>query len=50
MLELTSSLQIHGWRETNLMEQPDGEMHNDAGICFVLEPYEIKTFEIDLRC
>ncbi|OKP94262.1 alpha-mannosidase [Paenibacillus sp. P46E] len=48
-LELTSGLQIHGWRETNLMEQSDGEMHNDADICFVLEPYEIKTFEIDLR-
>ncbi|KGE16317.1 alpha-mannosidase [Paenibacillus wynnii] len=48
-LELTSGLQIHGWRETNLMEKPQGELIKDTPISFVLEPYEIKTFEIDLR-
>jgi alpha-mannosidase len=48
-LELTSDLRIHAWRECNLMEVPDGELLHDTPVTFTLEPYEIKTFEIDLR-
>lgn len=48
-LELTSDLRIHAWRECNLMEVPEGELLYDTPITFALEPYEIKTFEIDLR-
>lgn len=50
-LELTSDLRIHAWRETNLMERPEPgvELRKESTISFVLEPYEITTFEIDLR-
>ncbi|MFB9331145.1 alpha-mannosidase [Paenibacillus aurantiacus] len=48
-LVLTSDLRIAAWRETNLMEQPESEFREEASIAFVLDPYEIKTFEIDLR-
>ncbi|MFB5675939.1 alpha-mannosidase [Paenibacillus terreus] len=48
-LTITSDLQIVGWRECNLMEQTDEAMRLENEIQYVLEPYEIKTFEIDLR-
>ncbi|KKO50811.1 alpha-mannosidase [Paenibacillus sp. DMB20] len=47
-LVLESDFNIVSWRECNLMEQPEGEPQQDSVISFVLEPYEIKTFEIDL--
>ncbi|MFE4569445.1 alpha-mannosidase [Paenibacillus chitinolyticus] len=48
-LELTSDFRIASWRETNLMEKPEGPVVHDGTISFVLQPYEIKTFEIDLE-
>ncbi|GIP24090.1 alpha-mannosidase [Paenibacillus sp. J22TS3] len=48
-LTLESDLKIASWTECNLMEQPEGEVSTDPRITFVLEPYEIKTFEIDLK-
>lgn len=46
-LTLNSSFTISGWRECSLMEKPEGKMQT-GNISFVLEPYEIKTFEIEL--
>ncbi|GGJ30653.1 alpha-mannosidase [Paenibacillus hunanensis] len=47
-LTLTSELGITSYRECNLMEKPEGEDTAGDTIAFVLEPYEIKTFEIAL--
>ncbi|MFP4975820.1 alpha-mannosidase [Paenibacillus sp. CN-4] len=46
-LTLNSGFTISGWRECSLMEKPEGEMQTGT-ISFVLEPYEIKTFELEL--
>ncbi|MDP4098332.1 alpha-mannosidase [Paenibacillus sp. P96] len=48
-LTITSDLQIVGWRECNLMEVSDEAMRLESELQSVLEPYEIKTFEIDIR-
>ncbi len=47
-LTLTSELGVKSYRECNLMEKPEGEDIAGDTITFVLEPYEIKTFEIAL--
>ncbi len=47
-LTLTSELGVKSYRECNLMEKPEGEDTAGDTITFVLEPYEIKTFEIAL--
>ncbi|GGO00588.1 alpha-mannosidase [Saccharibacillus kuerlensis] len=48
-LTLESDLSIASWQACNLMEQPEGERWQEPQIDFVLEPYEIRTFLIDLR-
>ncbi|WP_017814569.1 alpha-mannosidase [Paenibacillus shenyangensis] len=48
-LMLDSTLPVTGYRECNLMEQPEQEFQHEVPIRFVLEPYEIKTFEIQLQ-
>ncbi|MEW4371829.1 alpha-mannosidase [Paenibacillus kandeliae] len=49
-LQLRSDLHIGSYRECNLMEKPEQEAwHEGDNIHFVLEPYEIKTFEIQLN-
>ncbi|RCX18189.1 alpha-mannosidase [Fontibacillus phaseoli] len=48
-LELDSDQRIVAWRECNLMEQSEEPWTASAGISFVLNPYEIKTFEIELK-
>lgn len=48
-LTLESDFLIASWRECNLMEQPEGEASTESRISFVLEPYEIRTFEVDLK-
>lgn len=47
--ELSSDLNIISWRECDLMERPDGDLQEGSSISFVLEPYEIKTFEINMN-
>ncbi|MCR8642523.1 alpha-mannosidase [Paenibacillus sp. N1-5-1-14] len=46
---MTSDLNIVSWQECNLMELPEGAVHAESAIEFVLEPYEIKTFMIDMK-
>lgn len=48
-LQLESDLTIAAWRECDLMERSEEEWQSNAAVSFVLNPYEIKTFEIDLR-
>ncbi|WP_458120120.1 alpha-mannosidase [Paenibacillus sp. Z6-24] len=48
-LTLDSSLAVAGYRECNLMEQPEQEFQRELPIRFVLEPYEIRTLEIELQ-
>ncbi|WP_411348041.1 alpha-mannosidase [Paenibacillus sp. WLX2291] len=49
-LQLHSELGITSYRECNLMEKPEQEDWTQAdSIQFVLEPYEIQTFEIQLN-
>ncbi|WP_019637993.1 alpha-mannosidase [Paenibacillus fonticola] len=48
-LTLESDLTLAAWRTCNLMEQPEGDWQHQSIINFVLEPYEITTFEIDLQ-
>ena len=47
-IDMTSDLNIISWQECNLMERPEGEVHTEPVITFVLEPYEIRTFEIEV--
>lgn len=47
-IDMTSDLKIISWQECNLMERPEGEVHTEPVITFVLEPYEIRTFEIEV--
>ncbi|HEY2495059.1 MAG TPA: alpha-mannosidase [Paenibacillus sp.] len=47
-MDMTSDLNIISWQECNLMERPDGDLQTEPVITFVLDPYEIKTFEIEL--
>ncbi|MEC0130863.1 MULTISPECIES: alpha-mannosidase [Paenibacillus] len=46
-IDMTSDLNIISWQECNLMERPEGEVHTEPVITFILEPYELKTFEIE---
>lgn len=49
-LQLHSDWHIGSYRECNLMEKPEQEAwHEGDTIDFILEPYEIKTFEIQLN-
>lgn len=48
-LRLESDLTIGAWRECDLMERSDQEWIATETVSFVLNPYEIKTFEIDLK-
>ncbi|ANF95609.1 alpha-mannosidase [Paenibacillus bovis] len=48
-LTLDSTLPVTGYRECNLMEQPEQEFQHALPIRFVLEPYEIRTLEIQLQ-
>lgn len=49
VLKLESDLRIASWQECSLMEVGDGNVQaGEDGIEFVLEPYEIRTFEIEL--
>lgn len=49
VLTIESDLTLSSWRTCNLMEQPEGEWQHKSSINFVLNPYEITTFEIDLQ-
>jgi alpha-mannosidase len=47
-IDMMSDLNIISWQECNLMERPEGEVHTEPVITFVLDPYEIRTFEIEV--
>ena len=44
---LTSDYEIVDWQEVNLMEKPEGPV-NQEPIEFTLNPYEIKTFSLNI--
>ncbi|MDO3412731.1 glycoside hydrolase family 38 C-terminal domain-containing protein [Saccharibacillus sp. CPCC 101409] len=48
-LTLGSDLEIASWQECDLLERPEGERRHEPQIPFVLEPYQIRTFAIELR-
>lgn len=48
VINMESDFNLVSWQACNLMEQPEGELQHNSLISFVLEPYEIKTFIIDL--
>ncbi|OWA37272.1 alpha-mannosidase [Saccharibacillus sp. O16] len=48
-LRLESDLTIASWQECDLMERPEGEREAGPSVSFTLEPYEIRTFVIELR-
>ncbi|NGZ78020.1 alpha-mannosidase [Saccharibacillus alkalitolerans] len=48
-LLLESDLHISSWQECDLMERPEGERGEGSAISFTLEPYEIRTFAVELR-
>ncbi|WP_172253395.1 alpha-mannosidase [Saccharibacillus deserti] len=48
-LALASDLTIASWQECDLLERPEGDRQVGTPIGFTLEPYEIRTFAIELR-
>jgi len=46
---ITSDLSITAWQECDLMERGIGGKKTDAKLEFDINPYEIKTFLIDLK-
>ncbi|MFC3884692.1 alpha-mannosidase [Bacillus songklensis] len=47
-VEMNSDLRIQSWQECNLMEQGVGEPITGEKITFEINPYEIKTFLVDV--
>jgi alpha-mannosidase len=47
-IEVNSGLKIKSWQECNLLEQPIGDSVTDEKITFEINPYEIKTFIIEV--
>lgn len=47
-VEISSDFTIRSWQECNLMERPIGEEVREDRIRFHLNPYEIKTFLVDI--
>jgi alpha-mannosidase len=47
-VEMNSDLRIQSWQECNLMEQVVGEPITGEKITFEINPYEIKTFLVDV--
>ncbi|MEI7028169.1 alpha-mannosidase [Paenibacillus sp. y28] len=48
-VRLTSAFSLVSWQETDLMERPIGKRHEQSAAEFDIEPYEIKTFLIELK-
>lgn len=48
MVTVESSLDVEGWQECNLMEEPIEKVKQDA-ITIEIKPYEIKTIAINLK-
>ncbi|OWR31446.1 alpha-mannosidase [Saccharibacillus sp. O23] len=48
-LVLESDLTVASWQECDLMERPEGERGTGPAVSFTLEPYEIRTFALELR-
>jgi alpha-mannosidase len=46
---LTSDFPLESWQETDLMERPIGELHKQSFVQFQIQPYEIKTFLLELK-
>jgi len=46
---ITSDFRIVSWQECNLMEEPVGSVHKENKIMFDINPYEIKTFLVELK-
>ncbi len=47
-VKMSSDLTITSWQECDLMERPIGETTEQGSIQFEIEPYEIKTFLVDI--
>lgn len=47
-VEIKSDGHIQSWQECDLMERPTGESVTDETISFSINPYEIKTFLVDV--
>lgn len=46
---ITSDFEIASWQECNLIEEPEGPVHETNKIKFDINPYEIKTFLVELK-
>jgi len=47
-VEITSDYRIQSWQECDLLERPTGKKTSSSTLTFMIKPYEIKTFIIDL--
>lgn len=43
-----SDAAIRSWQLCNLLEEPTGERFEDGAVTFMINPYEIKTFIVDM--
>ncbi|MBO9596350.1 MAG: hypothetical protein J7559_00790, partial [Cohnella sp.] len=45
---IVSDANIRSWQVCNLLEEPTGERIADGEITFRINPYEVKTFIVDI--
>lgn len=46
---LESDMDVNSWQECNLMEEPIGDKYEDQSITFPIQPYEIKTYLVEIN-